>query len=228
MAYRFALFDADHTLLDFARSEREAVSACLARRGLPVDEETVSLYASINDGHWKRLERGLTTRDQLRVERFADLFAALHYNGDPRRMAMDYEEALSCQSHLVPGALELISALHGRCRLFIVTNGTASVQRRRFGGCPLARFFERSFISEEIGCNKPEKAFFDAVAAAISDFDPAHALVIGDSLTSDIRGGINAGLDTCWFNPHGKTPPADWEITYTVSSLGEILPILLS
>ena len=228
MAYRFALFDADHTLLDFARSERAAVSLCLAARGLPTDQETVGLYSRINDGHWKRLEKGETTRARLKIERFADLFAALHYDGDPMSMASDYEKTLSQQNHLMDGALELIQSLYGHCQLYIITNGTASVQKNRFGTCPLSPYFDRCFISEEIGCNKPEKAFFDAVAASIPNFDPRDALVIGDSLTSDIRGGINAGLDTCWFNPNGKAHPEDMVITYTVTRLNEILPIILS
>ena len=228
MAYRIALFDADNTLLDFTRSEREAVRICLAARRLPTDAGTTSLYSGINDGYWKRLEQGLTTRDKLKVERFADLFAALGYDGDPRRMASDYEATLARQCYLLDGALELIRSLHGQCRLFIITNGTASVQKGRFGGCPLAPYFEACFISEEMGSNKPEKKFFDAVAAAIPHFDPREAIVIGDSLSSDIRGGINAGLDTCWYNPAGKTAPADMDITYTVRSLSEIFPILLS
>ena len=227
MPYKIALFDADNTLLDFNRAEREAVSICLTARGLPADEEIVSRYSRINDSHWKRLEQGLITRDRLKVERFAELFSTLGYGGDPKRMAADYEEALSRQTYLVDGALELVRALHGQCRLFIITNGTAVVQKGRFGSSPLAPYFERCFISEEMGCNKPEKAFFDRVAAEISGFDSRQVLVIGDSLSSDIRGGINAGLDTCWFNPHGKPSPADMRITYTVHAAGEILPILL-
>jgi 2-haloacid dehalogenase len=84
------------------------------------------------------------------------------------------------------------------------------------------------FISEEMGCAKPEKRFFDLVAAAIPDFDPASAIVIGDSLSSDIQGGINAGLDTCWYNPHGKPAPPNMNITHTVTDLKDILPILLN
>lgn len=228
MAYRFALFDADNTLLDFSRAERTAVSLCLSARGLPADDATTSLYATINDGHWKRLEQGLTTRDRLKSERFADLFSQLGYTGDPNIMAADYEATLARQCFLIDGALELIQALHGKCRLFIVTNGTASVQKSRFGSCPLAPYFEASFISEEMECHKPEKIFFDRVASAIPNFDPRQAIVIGDSLTSDIQGGINAGMDTCWFNPQHKSAPVGMQITYTVSALREILPILLT
>ena len=105
MAYRIALFDADNTLLDFTRAEHDALTACLRARGISTDEETVSLYSAINDGHWKRLELGLTTRDKLKVERFLDFFHAVGYEGDPVMMGRDYEATLACQTHLVDGAL---------------------------------------------------------------------------------------------------------------------------
>ena len=227
MAYRIALFDADNTLLDFTRAEHDALCACLAARGLPHDETTVSAYSAINDGHWKRLELGLTTRDRLKTERFGDFFASIGYSGDPVQMARDYESTLGQQTCLLEGALELIRALHGKCELYIVTNGITAVQQSRFGRCALAPYFDRCFISEQMGCAKPEKRFFDLVAASIPNFDPAQALVIGDSLSSDIKGGINAGLDTCWFNPKNKPVPEGMAITYTVTSLSDIVPILL-
>lgn len=227
MPYRIALFDADNTLLDFTLAEHEALCACLAMRELPTDEGTVSTYSAINDSHWKKLERGLTTRERLRVERFAEFFAVMGCDGDPARMADDYVAALSRQHHLIEGALELVQSLHGKCDLYIITNGITTVQKSRFGGCVLAPYFSKCFISEEMGCAKPEKRFFDLVAESIPDFDPAQALVIGDSLSSDIQGGINAGLDTCWYNPAGKAAPDGMDITYTVRSLGEIEGILL-
>lgn len=227
MSYRIAFFDADNTLLDFTRAEHDALCACLTARGLPHDEDTVSSYSAINDGHWKRLELGLTTRDRLKSERFADFFQSIGYSGDPVLMARDYESTLGKQTCLLDGALELIQELHGKCELYIVTNGITAVQESRFGACALAPFFDRCFISEQMGCAKPEKRFFDLVAAAIPNFDCRQALVIGDSLSSDIRGGINAGLDTCWFNPHNKPTPSDMSITYTVRQLSEIKDILL-
>lgn len=227
MPYRIALFDADNTLLDFTRAEHDAIVSCLAPRGIPSDRETVSLYSAINDVHWKRLEKGLTTRDRLRVERFVDFFAAVGYTGDPVAMADDYMKMLSRQSQLIDGALELVQALYGHCRLYIITNGITSVQIGRFDSCPLAPYFQRCYISEQMGCAKPEKRFFDMVAADIPDFNPRDTVVVGDSLTSDILGGIRAGLDTCWFNPEGKPAPADMDITHTVSRLADIIPILL-
>lgn len=228
MAYRFALFDADNTLLDFTRSEEEALSDCLRARGLPTDAVTLATYSAINDRHWKLLEQGKITRAALGVSRFAELFSVLDYDGDPALMAKDYLSTLATKSYLLEGALELCRRLYGRIPLYLITNGNASVQAGRFDPCPLAPLFEDVFISELIGHDKPEVAYFDAVAAAIPDFDPAAALVIGDSLSSDIRGGINAGMDTCWFNPRGKAAPADLSITYTVSTLAEIEAILLN
>ena len=228
MGYSIALFDADNTLLDFTAAERAAITSCLTERGLCADEETLALYSRINDGHWKALERGETTRDRLKVERFADLFRELGFGGNPERMAYDYIAALSRQNMLVDGALELIQALHDSCALYIVTNGITTVQKSRFGSCALQPYFKQCFISEEMGCAKPEKIFFDRVAEAIEGFDPRKALVIGDSLSSDIRGGINAGLDTCWYNPHGLAAPPHMKITYTVQSLASIAPILLN
>lgn len=227
MAYRIALFDADNTLMDFTRSEHEALRVCLSARGMVADAETVGAYSRINDSHWKRLEQGLTTRDRLKIERFADFFAEIGYHGDPALMARDYVEALSAQRFLMNGALELIRNLYGRCRLYIITNGITTVQKSRFGGCPLSPYFDGVFISEEMGCAKPSSIFFQRVAAHIPDFSLRDALVIGDSLTSDIVGGINAGIDTCWYNPGGNVAPADMPITYTVSALSDILPILL-
>lgn len=227
MPYRIALFDADNTLLDFTKAEHNALCACLAKRGLPHDGETVKRYSAINDGHWKRLELGETTRERLKVERFADFFAFLGHDGDPAAMARDYEATLGMQTDVLDGALELIRTLYGKCELYIITNGLTAVQKSRFGGCVLAPYFDRSFISEQMGCAKPEKRFFDLVAAEIPDFDPKEALVIGDSLSSDILGGINAGLHTCWYNPAGKTAPEGMKITYTVKTLSEIAPIIL-
>lgn len=228
MGYRFALFDADNTLLDFSAAERAAITFCLKVRELPFDAETLACYSRINELHWKALERGETTRDRLKVERFADFFRALSYEGDPSQMASDYIGALSRESALIDGALELIKSLHGKCELYIVTNGITAVQKSRFSRCALSPYFNACFISEEMGCAKPDKVFFDLVAASIEGFDPQEAIVIGDSLSSDVQGGINAGLDTCWYNPHGAEVPREMKITYTVRSLGEIEQILLN
>ena len=228
MSYSIALFDADNTLLDFSLSERIALSECLRMRGIEPTEQILARYAEINDLHWKLLERGQTTRARLRTERFSDLFGELGLDLDPAEMADDYLVALSGKAYCMEGAEELIRRLAGRCRLFIITNGNASVQNARFNSTSMAPLFEGVFISEEVGVSKPDKRFFDHVAASIPNFDPRDALIIGDSLSSDIQGGINAGIDTCWLDRHGVGAPQDMHITYTVRSLEEVESILLS
>ncbi len=227
MPYRIALIDADNTLLDFTRSEQEALCDCLRARGLPTHREITAAYAKINDDHWKLLERGQITREFLRINRFAVFFKTYGFDADPERMAEDYMAALSTKSYLMDGALTMCRRLYGKCRLFIITNGNTFVQKGRFDPCPLAPLFEKCFISEEMGCAKPEAAFFDAVAALIPDFDPRETIVVGDSLTSDIQGGINAGLDTCWFNPKRKPLSRGITPTYIAESFDDIEKIIL-
>ena len=224
MGYRFALFDADNTLLDFTAAEDHAIKECLLARGLPTDSETISLYSAINDGHWKRLEQGLTTRDRLRVERFSDFFRAVGYGGDPVAMADDYVEALSRQTQLIDGALELISSLHGRCKLYIVTNGTEWIQRGRLADSGLLPYMQGVFISDLIGYPKPRVEFFSYVAEHIPAFDRARTVIVGDSLSSDMAGGIAFGIDTCWYNPDGASAPAEIaeQLTAVVSDFEEL------
>lgn len=228
MAYHIALIDADNTLLDFSRSEHEALCDCLRRRGLPCHREITDRYAKINDDHWKQLERGEITREFLRINRFAQFFREHGFAFDAEAMAEDYMATLSTKSYLMDGALEFCRHLYGKCRMFIITNGNTSVQKGRFNPCPLAPMFEDCFISEEMGCSKPEKLFFDRVASMIPGFDPRSTLVIGDSLSSDIRGGINAGLDTCWYNPLKKPLPSELPVTYVAHHFDEIEKIVLN
>ncbi len=228
MAYSIALFDADNTLLDFSRSERDALSECLLMRGIAPTEALLARYAEINDLHWERLEKGLTTRERLRTDRFSMFFGELGVDLDPEKMACDYIVALSTKAYCMAGAEDLINRLAGKCRMFIITNGTASVQNARFDQTPMAPFFEDVFISETMGCAKPDKLFFDRVSDAVPDFDPRGTLVIGDSLSSDIQGGINAGLDTCWFDRHGRGKPDGIDINYVIRNLDEVEQILLS
>ena len=227
MAYTIALIDADNTLLDFSRSEHDALCDCLSMRGLPCHDHVIARYAAINDEYWKMLERGLVTREGLRVARFDTFFKEFGFDHDPRAMADDYMMRLATKAYLMDGALDFCTSLFGQCDLYLITNGNTLVQKGRFDPSPLAPLFKACFISEEMGCAKPEKAYFDMVTASIPNFDPARTIVVGDSLSSDIQGGINAGLDTCWFNPHRKPRPAHVPMTYMAHTFDEMLSIIL-
>lgn len=224
--YKWLLFDADDTLLDFFRAEHDALCETLIEAGLPADGEAVSVYSGINDALWKSLERGEVTKDRLRYLRFARFIETYGYNADARALADSYEHHLAGKSYLLPGAEQTCRALFGKYKMYIITNGIVFIQKSRFGACAVHDLFERSFISDEIGVQKPARGFFDAVAAGIVDFDPQKALVIGDSLTSDIKGGIGYGLDTCWINRYGRPVPEDMDITYVINDISE-LPALL-
>lgn len=225
--YHTILFDADQTLLDFHRSEREAITEMLTGFGLDVTEAMVADYSRINQNAWRRLERGEITKKQLRTLRFSEFCALYGFDFDAEEMATRYIAALSTKSYLLDGALECCQALAKHCRLYVITNGMAVVQHGRFDPSPLAPLFEDAFISDDIGHEKPSQDYFDYVKAHIPDFDPADTLVVGDSLTSDIKGAITAGLDSCWYNPDKKPAPDGLSITYTVQSLGEVIPLVL-
>ena len=225
--YKILLFDADATLLDFKRSEYVAVKECLDFFGLPSSDDVIEKYSEINDGYWKALERGEVTKEELKVARFGDLCKCFGFDKDAVSMARTYEKNLSEMTYLLDGAEELCRDLSEKYRIYIVTNGIKEVQMGRLGGSPLKKYFIKAFVSEEMGCEKPKREYFEAVAREIPDFDKDKAVIIGDSLSSDMKGGINFGIDTCWFDPSGKPKPEGMELTYVVTSFDDIREIFL-
>ena len=211
----FLLLDLDDTILDFHKAERIAISKTIREFGVDPTEEILTQYHRINKWHWEQLEKGTMTRAEILVNRFAVLFRELGKETDAEACARIYEKNLSQGHWFLPGAEEAVDALSKRYRLFLVSNGTASVQKGRMTSANLYRFFEKVFVSQEIGHTKPSRAYFDACFSAIADFDPARAVIVGDSLSSDIQGGINAGITTVWVNPDHKDCGAvrpDYEI----------------
>lgn len=197
----YLMLDLDDTILDFHKAERIAIAKTIRDFGVEPTEEVLSRYHVINKWHWEQLELGTMTREEVLVGRFAVLFGEMGVTVDAVTVARTYEKNLSIGHYFLPGAEEAVDALHKKYRLFLTSNGTASVQKGRMTSANLYRFFEKVFVSQEIGHNKPAKAYFDACFAQIPDFDPAKAMIVGDSLSSDILGGINAGIKTCWVNP---------------------------
>lgn len=224
--YKILLFDADATLLDFKRSEYVAVKECLEFFGLPSSDDIIEKYSEINDGYWKMLERREIVKSKLYVARWESFCEFFGFDISPKQISDRYINALMSTCHLIDGAEDICKKLYGKYRMYIVTNGQKKVQEGRLFPSPIFKYFDGCFISEDIGFEKPDTRFFDKVTSLIPDYDPQKAIIIGDSLTSDIKGGIAAGIDTCWYNPKGKAKPEDMEITYIVNDLSEIEKIL--
>ena len=224
----FLFLDLDDTILDFHKAERIALSKTIRDFGLEPTDEVLDLYHHINKWHWEQLELGTMTRDQVLVNRFGVLFDKLGKTVDAAGCAKAYEKNLSIGHYFLPGAEEAVDRLSKKYRLFLASNGTASVQKGRMTSANLYRFFEQVFVSQEIGHNKPSLDYFRACFDRIEDFDPEKAIMVGDSLTSDIRGGSNAGIRTVWVNPNhqscGDIQP-DYEIEY-LSQLEALLETL--
>ena len=227
MKYRNLLFDADGTLFDFSRSEKNALSETLRHFQIPPSEEICRTYSEANAEQWALLEKKQVTRAQLKINRFQNLCQRIGVSKNAAEMAEFYEDSLSRQSFLIDGAEDICQALSRVCDLHIVTNGFHRIQTGRFRRSPLLPYFKNVFISEDIGIEKPDARFFEAAVSAIPDFSKETALIIGDSLSSDMQGGINFGIDTCWFNPQRKAPASDMPLTYVIDSLSQLQHIVL-
>lgn len=230
-AYRYTtlLFDADGTLFDYQKASWEALRQTLQHFSLPFSQTIFTLYQQKNQAQWTLYELGEVTREQLEIRRFAHFFEAAGMRGVSPDEANDaYIDCLGQGAYLLPGALELIESLKGAFALYLVTNGLKQVQYRRLAASPLAQCFDGVFISEETGFQKPQKGFFDYVFAHIAEKDRSRMLIIGDSLSSDIRGGNNAGIATCWLNPGGAAKTNGAVCSYEISRLEELYPLLVT
>ena len=222
----FLLLDLDDTILDFHMQESEAIRKTLLCAGVEPTDENCALYSKINLRYWKMLELGEVTREELIWQRFAELFAVLGVATDPKETAEKYMDHLSEGHYFLPGAEEAVKALSKKYKLYMASNGTGRVQESRIASAGLAPYFEEIFISQIIGANKPDKAYFDGCFAKIPNFDPKKAMIVGDSLSSDIRGGKNAGILTCWVNPKGKTAAPEDKPDFEIKSITELEELL--
>ena len=220
------LLDSDDTLLDFTKAEHIALKKTLLAVGIEPTEENILLYSEINKRHWEKLERGELTRSEVLVQRFDRFFEALGIEGDSASTQAMYNHNLGIGHYFIPGAVELLENLSQNYKLYLVTNGNESVQVPRLKSAQIGHFFNEIFISQRVGYDKPCVEFFDACFAQMPKFEKDEMIIIGDSLTSDIKGGINAGIHTCWFNPRGKQGREDIVPEYTVKSLEEIPNLL--
>ena len=222
----FLFLDLDDTILDFRMAERVAVSRTFEEFGIEPTEQLLQRYHLINKACWEKLERKEWTREQVLVNRFKLVFEEVRVDSNPVLFAQRYGENLAIGHYFLPGAQEAVASLHKKYRLFLASNGTAKVQAGRMTSANLYRFFEKVFVSEELGANKPAPEFFDRAFGSIPDFQREKAMMVGDSLTSDILGGIRAGIKTCWINPGHKKAPADCRPDYEIESITQLEALL--
>ncbi len=223
---KFLFFDLDGTVFDFKSAEREAISATLSAFGVNVTEKLTERYSEINDSCWKALERGEIERCELIYRRFEILSNEFSLSLVPRDVQKRYADELADRYIFIEGAPELLGVLSADYELYAVTNGNADVQRSRIEKADLGRFFKDFFISEEVGFSKPDKRFFDAAFSQVKGFAPALSVVIGDSLSSDILGAENAGIDSIYYNPEGLENKTGIVPDYEIKKLEEIKKVL--
>ncbi len=227
MKYPWLLFDIDGTLLNFDLAEAKALRSTFSQIGLPFEARYFDIYKNINGRLWELLEEGSVTSKELRILRFSRLLEAIELQQDPDDMADRYLDNLARQTIPMDGAQEVVFALSGHARMVLITNGLKDVQRPRLRRSTFAGFFEDIVISEEVGVAKPHPGIFEEAFRRMQHPAKEEVLIIGDSLSSDIQGGLDFGIDTCWLNVHGR--PADPEIpsVYEIRRLTDLLPILL-
>lgn len=220
--YGVLLCDADDTIFDFGRAEVAAFREAMRSFDLPQDDAWLLRYSEINKALWKAFERGEVTQPVLRVKRFEQLLYEMRASRDAKALSYAYSEALGRCPAMLAGAEEAVERWSRRVPVVIVTNGVAAVQRGRMERSPVRHYIRGMVISEEVGAAKPDPKMIEEALRMVGCSDKSSALMLGDSLTSDIAGAANAGVDSCWFNPQGKENATAIRPTYEVRSLCQV------
>ncbi|KGM45623.1 YjjG family noncanonical pyrimidine nucleotidase [Neobacillus niacini] len=224
--YKTLFFDVDDTLLDFGAAEKLALQLLFEEQNILHTPEIEEEYKRINQGLWRRFEEGEMSRDEVVNTRFSSLLHVYGKEVDGKLLEKKYRSFLEEGHQLVDGAFDLIRELHSQYDLYIVTNGVSRTQDKRLRSSGLFPFFKDIFVSEDTGFQKPMKEFFDYVFERIPQFNVNDALIIGDSLSADIKGGQLAGMDTCWFNPKMKQNDSDSSPNFQIHKLEELKQIV--
>jgi 2-haloacid dehalogenase len=224
--YPWLCFDADGTLFDFNYAEKIALRNAFLSLSLAYDDQYLDAYRRINHQLWQALEKRKITSELLKVRRFELLLEALQLAASANHMSAAYIEHLGNCAEMIDGAYDVIDTLQKNCRLAIVTNGLKDVQRSRLARSLIRDHIAELIISEEVGAAKPKAAYFDAAFARLGNPAKSDVLIIGDSLSADMQGGVDYGIDTCWYNPTSAPCPTDLPITYEIIHLRELLELI--
>jgi len=218
--------DIDNTLLDFHKCADKALSICFNKRNIMYRKEMFDTFLKINDKLWSDLEKKLITKDKLHEVRFELVRDSLNLTFDAGEVELEFRKLVSEIAEPVSYAHELLSYLSGKYPIYAVSNASKLQQTKRLNGAGMSKYMKEIFTSEEIGCAKPSPLFFEECIKRIGNPDPSAIMIIGDSLSADICGGINSGLKTCWFNFKNDAAPKDIKPDFIVNELKEITNIL--
>lgn len=221
------LWDVDGTLLDFIYAQRACMKNCFEKMGMTITEEMLVRYSEINDSYWKRLELGQVTKDELLTGRFSDLFEEFGMtDADPDEFRIAYETGLGEVYKYMENSYDVCSGLYRRVDQYVITNGISMTQRNKLKLSGLDKFMEDIFVSEDADAPKPFKGFFDYCMDRIREKDKSRMLIVGDSLTSDIKGGVLYGIPTCWYRPEGMVNDSDYKPDYEINKLEDVFRLL--
>ena len=227
MTYKFLLFDLDHTLLDFDTAEDVALTQLLKEEGIEDIQAYKDYYVPMNKTLWKDLEQKKITKQELVNTRFSKVFSHFGIEKDGVYLAERYQFYLAQQGQVFSGAMELIDSIIDRSyELYAATNGITTIQTGRMTQSGLAPYFNQVFISEQLQTQKPDALFYEKIGQQIAGYSKEKTLMIGDSLTGDIQGGNNVGIDTIWYNPHHLENKTQAQPTYEVDSYQDLLDCL--
>ncbi len=225
MKYTWFLLDADGTLFDYDTAEATALEATFAQVGHPFEPQYAAAYKQINERIWREFELCRISSAQLRTKRFEELFEAINSDAEPQSFSERYLRNLAESAQLIDGAEDVVRRLSKKVKLLIITNGLTDVQRSRFAKSTIREYFAGMVISEEVGAAKPDGRILDEAFVRMGNPDKSDVLMVGDSLTSDMRGGCDYGLDTCWFNPGHLPRDPSLDIRYEITDLRELINI---
>lgn len=226
MNKKIILLDLDNTLIDFNECARHSIMDAFAKFGFEYTEKVFETFITENIKIWKRLEKGEITKPQLRADRWNIILGKLGIDYDGTVLEEMFENGVARYACPVEGAYDLLNYLYGKYKLYIVSNGFRFVQESRLKIGDFEKYFDGLFVSEDIGIAKPATEFFEYCFQKLSNPPKSDTILIGDSLSADIIGGANYGIDTIWFNKNGDPMPESITPTHTVSTLKEIHTIL--
>lgn len=225
--YKFILWDIDDTLIDFKASEKVALKKCFKVYDVELSEEDIEVYSKINQDYWKMLELGQIEKGLMLGQRFTDFIEYLKVKGiDGATINKEFQMSIGDHVVMFDGAMEICEKLKGVKPQYAVTNGTIIAQERKLKNTGLDEIFDGVFISDKIGFQKPDARFFKHVFANIPGFNPEEAIIIGDSLSSDMKGANNAGIDSCWFNFREVENEDGIEFNYEIKCIEELYEII--